>query len=121
MEYLINVGLAFVPHLISGLFIWVVASEVMKRMAMFKGTAVYRSTAKCVGVYLSVMLAVALTSPSITYKHQTFDRVHNDYQIELIKQQQQRTDLFIEDRTRPDAGMTQEEWDKKSSYAKDAD
>lgn len=119
MEYLINVALTFSPYLTFGLVAWFIVSMTMNHLEQFKNKPVYKSNSKYLGGFLAITFVLSATTPSITYKHQPFDSEREAYQIELIKQQQQeRTDLVIQDRTRPDAGMTQEEWDAKSSYDK---
>lgn len=119
MEYLINVALSFVPSLISGVVFWFLISFIMKRLEVFKDKPVYKENGIVLAVFLCVALAFSMMSPSITYKHQTFDKEREDYQIELLKQQEQeRTDLVIQDRTRLDHSVTDEEWEAKSSYKK---
>jgi cell division protein FtsL len=119
MEYLINIALTFVPSAVTIVFLYFVASMAMKRMDTFKDTPVFKDNRFYLWIFLAASLALSAMSPSITYKHQTFDAVQDSNQIELIKQQEQeRTDLVIEDRTRKDHSVTNEEWDNKSSYTK---
>lgn len=119
MEYLINVALTFAPKLIFGLALWFIASLIMKRLPQFKGQSVYKQNSVYLGVFLAVALVLSATSPSITYKHETFDKDRESYQIQLLNQQEhERTDLVIEDRTREDYSVSDEEWKDKSSYEK---
>lgn len=119
MEYLINVGLSFTPQLVFGLVVWVLASEIMNRCEIFKDRKNYKKNRFYLFIFLAVSLILSATSPSITYKHETFDSARESYQIEQLNQQEhERTDLIIKDRSRPDAGMSKEEWDAKSSYKK---
>jgi len=119
MEYVIAFAQTFVPKLLFGLFAWVAISAVMKQFKEFKGKSVYKNNLWYLGVFILIALVMTASSTSISYKHQTFDASQENYQIKLIKQQEQeRTDLVIEDRTRKDYTVTDEEWEDNSSYTK---
>lgn len=119
MEYLINVGLTFAPKLVLGVCVWLIASLVMKQFAQFKNQPVYKNNSKYLGVFLVVMFLYSAFSPSITYKHQTFNAVQEDYNIKQLNQQKhERTDLVIQDRTKEDHSVTDQEWEDRSSYNK---
>ena len=119
MEYVIAFAQTFVPKLLFGLFAWFAISAAMKQFKEFKGKPVYKNNLWYLGVYLLIAFVMTAASTSISYKHQTFDAGQESYQIELIKQQEQeRTDLVIEDRTRKDYTVTDEEWKDNSSYSK---
>jgi len=119
MEYVIAFAQTVVPNLLYGLFAWFAISAIMKQFKEFKGKPVYKNNLWYLGVYSLIAFVMAASSTSISYKHQTFDADQESYQIELIKQQDnERTDLVIEDRTRNDYTVTDQEWKDNSSYSK---
>lgn len=119
MEYLINVALTFTPKLVFGLVAWVIASEIMKRIPKFKERSNYKENRYYLLFFLGVALVMSMASPSITYKHQTFNSAQESYQIEMLNEQKhEQSGLVIEDRTRKDHSVSQDEWDAKSSYKK---
>lgn len=122
MEYLINVALSFTPQLVFGLVVWAIASEVMKRTEKFKDRKNYKDNRYYLFFFLAVSLVLSMSSPSITYKHQPFDSAQESYQIEMLNDQKhEQLGLVIEDRTRKDHSVSQEEWDAQSSYKKGLD
>jgi len=124
MEYLINVGLTFVPEAVILLFLYVLAVQVVQRVDYFKqqDRDIKRTILRpSLYAMLAISLFLAMTTKSITYKNVTFDEQAESRQIEQLNaQKHSKTEtLVIKDATKPIEGKTDEEFDDMVEFNND--
>lgn len=121
MDYLINVALGFVPSALIILLVYVVLCEIMKRMEYFRGRKVYSEYRTALFASLAISLALNMSNPSITYKHQTFDQVREEQKVEQLNTAKHSTgdELVIKDDAKPIEGMSDDEFNNMVKFDND--
>jgi|AntRauTorcE11898_2_1112593.scaffolds.fasta_scaffold16756_2 hypothetical protein len=123
MEYLINVGLGFIPALTIGIVLYLFAVVILKniKIKQLKGVNVTYYANRALGLFLAANLAITMMNPSITYKHQPFDQEREAQKVEQLNaaKHSKGNDLVIKDDAKPIVGVPDEEFDNLVEFNND--
>ena len=85
-EYFINVLLGMIPVTFAAIVVCIGGFFFRKKLNTFSPKG-YKQLCKGAFVAWSISLVLVITSPSITYKHEPFDKLQEQRNVEMINKQ----------------------------------
>lgn len=117
IEYLINVALGMAAPTVAVILTLITGLIFRKPLRKFLGEC-YKWYYRGAIAFWVAMFVIAATSPSITYKHEPFDKLQEQNNIELINKNESDETVKIKDLSKPIVPNNKEDFEKLVDYSK---